>query len=431
MDKPQYQEHRFGPLDYVKIAVLGFALSAVSNTMHAIILPMRIRDFFGPLQQSTYLGLITFTGLIIAMLVQPLAGAISDRAGFRWSRRKPFILIGVTATILFLLSSGSAGTYVAIFVFWCLAQTSLNIAQGPFQAFIPDLAPPNKRGLASGVKNLLEIAGIAALAPVIGIFMGHYAAAGGSIWLWYSLGLLGLVLLVTMLISLFTVKERPGREVFSPPGISWLYNIFRIDTKVRSWFILFLVSRLLFIMGFTTIQSFALYYFQDVIGFTNPAEVTASLITSVGIAMLIVVYPAGRLSDKIGRRPLLVSSGLLAALGVGLIYFARDYFLIVTAGCLIGIAAAVFLSVNWALATDLIPKEEVARYLGLTNLATAGGAALARLIGPVIDYFNRQEINLGYSVMLGACFAYFILSSLLITRVKKPEPPLDIPSPEG
>ena len=63
-------------------------------------------------------------------------------------------------------------------------------------------------------------------------------------------------------------------------------------------------------------------------------------------------------------------------------------------------------------------KGEEARYLGLTNLATAGGAALARLIGPVIDFFNAYTPGLGYSVMLLACFIYFVVGSLLLLKVK-------------
>jgi MFS family permease len=418
MEKPQSGESRFRPFDYVKITVLGFSLSATSNAMHSIILPIRIQDFFGQAQQSTYLGLITFTGLIIAILVQPVAGAISDRSGFHWGRRKPFITIGIIAAIVFLLGIGNAGSYLEIFVLWCLVQISLNIAQGPFQAYIPDLAPSDKRGLTSGIKYLLEISGIAALTPLIGILMGRYSLTTSNNWLWLSLGILGLVLLVTMLITTLTVREKPVQGTSSILSFSLIYDSFRINLKVRSWFILFLVSRLFFIMGFTTLQGFALYYFQDVVGVTSPAEATASLVTSVGVTMLIVAYPAGRLSDMIGRKPVLVVSGVLAAFGIALIYLFHTYFLILVAGSLIGMAAAAFLSANWALATDLVPKEEAARYLGLTNLATAGGAALARLIGPVIDFFNRQDADLGYSVMLGACFAYFIISSILNWRIR-------------
>jgi len=51
-------------------------------------------------------------------------------------------------------------------------------------------------------------------------------------------------------------------------------------------------------------------------------------------------------------------------------------------------------------------------------VATAGGAALARLIGPVIDFFNRYGPGLGYQVMLGACFVYFVIGSILLLKIK-------------
>jgi hypothetical protein len=67
----------------------------------------------------------------------------------------------------------------------------------------------------------------------------------------------------------------------------------------------------------------------------------------------------------------------------------------------------------------LVPKGEEARYLGLTNLATAGGAALARLIGLAIDPLNAYSPGLGYKVMLGACFIYFVVGSLLLMKIKE------------
>ena len=77
------------------------------------------------------------------------------------------------------------------------------------------------------------------------------------------------------------------------------------------------------------------------------------------------------------------------------------------------------MSANWALATDLVAKGEEARYLGLANLASAGGSALAILsIGPVIDFFNTYSPNLGYSVMLLACFVYFVVGSILLIKVR-------------
>ena len=77
------------------------------------------------------------------------------------------------------------------------------------------------------------------------------------------------------------------------------------------------------------------------------------------------------------------------------------------------------MSTNWALATDLIPKGEEARYLGLTNLATAGGSALTLFtMGPMIDFFNAYDPGLGYKVMFLVCFTGLVVGSLLVLKIK-------------
>ncbi|HSW58184.1 MAG TPA: MFS transporter, partial [Dehalococcoidales bacterium] len=406
-------------VDYLKITMLGFPMAALAHAMHAIILPLRVEELSGPAYKATYLGILTFAGLLTAMLVQPVAGAISDHTSSRIGRRKPFILAGILLALVFLFASGLVNNYTGLLIIWCFLQACLNVAQGPFQAYIPDLAPHNKRGQASGLKALLEICGGVALLSLIGRFMGRYSSGAESEWLWISLGLLGIFLAVAMILTVLTVREKIGRSQPLLWSSLW-YKTFKVRLKTNSGFLLFMLSRLLFVMGLTTLQSFALYYFKDVVGAENPSKITADLITAVGISMLIVVFPAGRYSDRNGRRLILTLCGLIGAAGVALIFFTHDYGWIIFAGSLIGIAAGAFLSVNWALATDLIPSGQSAQYLGLANLASAGGAALARLIGPAIDFFNHFSPNLGYNLMLGACFFYFLLASLLIRRIKIP-----------
>ena len=409
----------FHRIDYIKITIFGFALAALWSSLHSIVLPLRLLDFVAESEKNTYLGLLTFTGLILAMAVQPIAGTISDRSGFSWGRRRPYVLLGTTVAILLLPGIGLFGSYAAIFLIYCLLQVSTNTAQGPFQAFIPDLVPEGKRGLASGVKSLLEIVGGIALVRLIGYFMGQYSTSEGSFWLWLVLGALATVLLVAMLATVLAVKERAGSGSPQLPFLPTLYRSFKIDVKTNTDFVLFLVSRLLIFMALATIQTFALFYLKDVVGVANPATATADLLIAAGIGMIVAVYPAGRLSDRIGRRPVVISSGLLGAFGILVIFFSPSYGYIICGGAILGIATGAFMSSNWALATDLVARGEEARYLGLTNLATAGGAALARLIGPVIDFFNRYTPGLGYQVMLGACFVYFIAGSLLLIKIRR------------
>ncbi len=53
-------------------------------------------------------------------------------------------------------------------------------------------------------------------------------------------------------------------------------------------------------------------------------------------------------------------------------------------GSVVGAGIGLFLTSNWALANRLAPSEEAGKFLGLTNLATAGSGALARLEGPAL-----------------------------------------------
>jgi MFS family permease len=138
------------------------------------------------------------------------------------------------------------------------------------------------------------------------------------------------------------------------------------------------------------------------------------------VGMLAVVYPAGRLSDRIGRKPIGIFAGLLGSLGVLVIILSHSYAAVIVAAGILGVAIGAFSSTNWALATDLATRGEEARYLALANVATAGGAALARLIGPVIDYFNNISAGMGYQVMFIVSLVYFAIGALLLLKVKGP-----------
>ena len=153
----------------------------------------------------------------------------------------------------------------------------------------------------------------------------------------------------------------------------------------------------------------------------NPAAVTGNLMATIGLALTLMVFPAGLLSDRVGRRGLNLLAGALAAVGIFLLIFARDVASLYAFGGIIGMATGIFVSVNWALATDLIPQEEAGKYLGLSNLATAGSGAASRLAGPLIDGLNalRPGAHLGYPALFLLASASTLLGTLLMLRVRK------------
>jgi len=166
-------------------------------------------------------------------------------------------------------------------------------------------------------------------------------------------------------------------------------------------------------------MTFGLYFFKDVAGVADPAAMMGDFALVTGGCMAGMVYPAGRLSDRLGRRPIAFFSGLIGALGIGLLFFFHGYHPMLFAAGLLGIGLGGLMGSNWALAVDLVPRDEAARYLGLTNLATAGGSILARLQGPMIDFANAYSAGLGYTVMLWISFGSLIASSVLLRGIKQ------------
>ena len=86
-----------------------FGLSFMWNSLHVIILPAVLLNFVPETLKNTYLGLLTFVGLIIAMSVQPVSGWLSDRWQSRWGRRRPLMSLGTALDFIFLAFLAWAG----------------------------------------------------------------------------------------------------------------------------------------------------------------------------------------------------------------------------------------------------------------------------------------------------------------------------------
>ena len=410
-------DSRLGGAGYLKITILGLGLTALSQSLHGIILPLRVLDFVGEAEKNTALGALTFTGLVLAMLSQPIASAFSDSTTSRWGRRKPYILFGGLAVLVLLPGIGLAGSYAFLFVAYCLIQLAANTAQGPYQGYLPELVPLDHRGRASSLKSLMEILGGVVGVIIIGHLMSGYSGESNA-GLWSSILVLTLVIGVILLYLWLSLRERP--TIFAPKPFRNPLLSYRFSLRDNPGFGWLLGSRLFIFMGAATIQTFALFYLRDVLGVDDPAGSTAAFLVTAVAGMSLAIFPAGFLADRYGKGSLSMAASLLGALGVSFLLMWPSTATVMVAAGMVGFAVGTFGVTNWAMATELVVKGEEARYLAIANMATAGGAALSRLIGPVIDHFNRVELNLGYQVMLGACVVYFIVGGLLLMKVKPP-----------
>jgi MFS family permease len=94
-----------------------------------------------------------------------------------------------------------------------------------------------------------------------------------------------------------------------------------------------------------------------------------------------------------------------------MVSLTRDFGVMTTGGALIGAGVGVYLIADWALITEIVPRAEAARYIGVANIATAGGSAIARLAGgTLIDGINAAA----YSTSIGYFTLYAIAAGLFL-----------------
>jgi MFS family permease len=206
-----------------------------------------------------------------------------------------------------------------------------------------------------------------------------------------------------------------------------------------------MASRLLILMGLVGVQSFVYYYFNDVFFNHDSHATTTATYTLLGIvivAAFLVTLPAARISDRVGRRPVILAGGLVGAAGMLLLVFSSHQLLpsellqpigaslhvpqlaaqATLTGILIGIGYGLFYSVDWAFIQDVIPPGQAGLFMGFSNIATAGAGIIARFVGGfLLDPFNAGPKLLGlpggYPVIFSVFFVWLVLGGLLILKV--------------
>ena len=412
----------------VALSALWFAISYLWNTLGLIVLPVLVNRTVHPtpvnlglftmtIDKNTYLAILEGIGTLFAVVWQPAIGALSDHSRFAIGRRRPYIAIGVVGDVVFLSLMTIVTSYWVLLAVYIGLQAFSNTAQGPYQGMLPDQVPDDQRGQASGFYGGLQMAGILIGFFIIGVVLipNHQL----------SLAILSIALVIALTGAL-VVAAVPDVRTTGPPRTGLGRSIalsFVIDVKRYPDFAWLMASRLLFLVALVGIESFVLNFMEDTF---RLSEAKASLYTGylliaiTGLAAVISTT-AGHLSERFGRKPFVAAACLIGALGAGLLIFAQSVLSVLIFGAILGVAAGIFLSVDWAFATDLIPKGEAGRYMGVSNIATAGSGIIGRfLMGPIIDYFNHARTSTaGYRVMFGVGLAFFILAFVTLRPVRE------------
>ena len=428
-----FGKSRPGSPNLSNLSIYAFGLSGVWTGIGAGILPFKVIEALElgnisilgyALDKNGALGLISLLGLIVAAAAQLVAGSLSDRDK-RPGKRLLYLLIGGIGLGVMTILFGFTSSFLTLILAIVGMQFFGNSAQGPANALIIDHVPVNERGAAAGVLNLWRLLGAGSITVVVLQFMARYDKEDSPEWLWYSIALMTVAVVLSVFWTVITnrpkdgwfiptLKKKTADTVDSPEFVA---ETAASRSGISRSYLAFLVALAFGIAAMSSMQIYALFFLQDVVGLDNPANGADWLVVAIVAAAVLTVLPAGRLADRWGRTSLFILAGVAGVVSSLLLLFVSSIGPVLAIGVVIGISVGLFMTLTWAVANDLVSRSTAAKELGYTSIATLIGAAGARFAGVAIDELNDFSENLGYKMILVAVAISFAFSALILAKI--------------
>jgi MFS family permease len=400
---------------YIWLLVIAqFGVFMAFITPLAISLAIRV-DALAPGHEE-YLGYITGVGALVVMLTGPFLGVASDRTRSRLGRRRPFIIVGMIVGVVSLLVMALAPSIVLLGLGWILAQLGWGQALGGLTNSQADRLPESQRGKVAGLGGLGT-----QIAPVFGVVIAG-GLSGNALLLFLIPGLVGVVAVLLFVIFVheddsrglrfdrpLTARTLLAKYVFNPrkfPDFSW------------NW-----LGRFLFYFGLTLNTTFTAFFFASRLGIS--VDKVGGVIAAAGgigvVATTVGAVGGGFLSDKIKRRkPLIVISGALMAVGMVTMAFSTVLPVLIAGSLIVSLGLGGFAAVDQAMLLDVLPERETdaGRFMGIVGFATSIPQSIAPLIAPLFLAIGVAAGTKNYSLLFVIAAACVLLGGIVILRIR-------------
>lgn len=394
----------------LNIILLGITslLTDISSEMVYPLLPVFLVTTLGA--SPAILGLIEGIAESLASLLKVFSGYFSDKI----RARKPFAIFGYA-------SSGLGKFFLYISTGWLyvlfgrvIDRLGKGIRTAPRDALIADSSDAGKRGAAFGLHRAMDTTG-----AVIGVFIAYLLItrfsrdAGSRLGFNSEAGkgdlrtvfLFSLIPAFLGVLILFLVKEKRSRT--EKPSEKLRFRWRALDKRLK----LFLIFTFIFTLGNSS-NLFLLLRAKDM---GSPVTQVILFYLVYNIVFALVSYPASRLSDRIGRKKLLVAGYLV----YGLVYFgfalnnqlSALWFLFGIYGLYIGFTEGV----EKALVSDIAPGQLRATAIGLHATLVGIGLFPASLFAGLLWKFLGPSAPFYFGGFMGVFASigfWFILKGI-------------------
>jgi MFS family permease len=373
---------------------LGFVslLMDVSSEMIHSLLPLFLVTQMGV--GALAVGLIEGVAEATASIVKIFSGALSDRLG----KRKLLALAGYGLAALtkpvFPLAATAGWVFFARFT----DRIGKGIRGAPRDALVGDLTPPALRGAAYGLRQTLDTVGAFAGPLLAIVLMIAFAGDMRAVFWVAAIPAFGAVLVLALAVR--DPPPKPDRTIRRNP-----LRREAMRNLGRDYWILVAVAGFLMLPRFS--EAFLLLRGGE--GTLTLAFVPLVLV-AMNAAYSLTAYPAGRLSDRIGRRGLLAGGYLVLVLADILLALAGGAAAVLGGAVLWGIHMGMTQGILAALVADTAPADARGTAFGVFHMV--GGLCL--LLASVIAGALWQAIGPAATFGVGAAAAALCIPAILL-----------------
>jgi len=374
----------------------------------AVLLPTQVAAIDDdPVRKALNLSVVTGSAALVALIAQPVIGALSDRS----RRRNPWIL-GFGLAVGVLGATVALGSSIAALVaLWCTVTLLLNGYQAAITAVVPDRVPRSRRGIASA------IIGVATpVAAVVGVVVAGRLAVNPSL----AFGVLGALVAISGIV--FVVFNRESSPLPGEPVALGSQLRGMLSALARRDFLLAFLSRAAVMMSYLIVFHYLLYVVEARVALPpgwKPVTGVTILTVMAAVAMVVGTLVGGILADRLRRYRLFVVVGaaliVLAAIPPLL---AGSLGAMIGYVVLMGLGFGCFLAVDTAIVTLVLPAaEDAARDLGVLNAANTVPQSLAAFLAGLIVAALGGGPD-AYGALFWASIGFAVLGGLFILGIR-------------
>src|SRR5438445_4512419 len=330
------------------VVILGVIslFTDVSSEMILPILPFFLTQVL--LASPLVVGLVEGTADSVVSFMKIFSGWFSDAAG----KRKRFVGVGYGLSTAMKVLFPFAQTWPQFFAMRIVERTGKGIRDAPRDALLTESTPPETRGKAFGFHRSMDTTG-AILGPIVTLVLLGTVAASLTLAEQYRLVLLLAAIPAVLSVLIVLLVREPQRA--------------RVPTQTLRVAFRGIPRPLLTFIAIASLFSFADFSYAFLLlraGQTNGTTVVILLYVLYNIVYAAHAFPAGILSDRVGRKPV-VLIGYLAFIGMAtLLVFSNALFVLVIAFLLYGLEYGMAEGTQRALVADFAPSEIKATVLG-------------------------------------------------------------------